>query len=123
MAVDDVRVHLRPLLERDYGVEGAAYLMDRPPDGWGDLVTNRTLERELDTLRHELRVDITELGAELRGEMAGLRAELRDEMAELRIGLYDGMQAQTKWIATFVFAAQGVVVAAIAAVGAVLRFA
>lgn len=33
------------------------------------------------------------------------------------------LQAQTKWLATFVTAAQGVVVAAVGAIGALLRFA
>jgi hypothetical protein len=101
MTVDDVRAHLRPLLERDYGVDGAAYLIDRPPGGWVDLVTNRTLEREFDAFRQELRAD----------------------MADLRSDLHDGLRAQTWHLAKLVIAAQGVVVALIGGIGALLRFA
>jgi hypothetical protein len=39
---------------KTYGVEGAAILMDRPPGGWSDLVTNQTLDLKIDALRHEL---------------------------------------------------------------------
>jgi hypothetical protein len=42
------------MLEETFGVEGAAILMDRPPGGWNDLVTNQTLDLKIDTLRHEL---------------------------------------------------------------------
>ena len=116
MTVDDVRAQLRPLLEREYGVDGAAYLMDRPPEGWSDLVTNRTLERtlerELDGLRQEIRAD-----------MAGLRSE----MSDLRADLHDEIRAQTWQLAKLVIAAQGVVVAVIVGllggIGALLRFA
>jgi hypothetical protein len=96
------------LLEREYGVDGAAYLIDRPPGGWSDLVTNHTLERELDALRHEMRAD-----------MAGLRADI----AELRSDLRGELRAQTWQLAKLVIAAQGVVIAVIGAMGAVLRFA
>ena len=119
MVVDDVRAHLRPLLERDYGVDSAAFLIDRPPGGWGDLVTNRTLERELDSLRHEVRADM----AELRVDMAGLRSD----MADLRADLHDELRAQTWQLTKLLIAAQGVVVAVIVGlvggIGAVLRFA
>lgn len=108
MMLDDVRAHLRPLLEKEYGVEGAAFLIDRPPGGWSDLVTNRTLERELDALRQEIRADM----ADLRTDMAGLRSDLHDEL-----------RAQTWQLAKLVIAAQGVVLAAIAGIGVVLRFA
>ena len=96
-----MRARLRPLLEREYGVDGAAYLIDRPPGGWADLVTNRTLERELGALRQEIRAD-----------MADLRTDLRDEL-----------RAQTWQLAKLVIAAQGVVVAAVCGFGALLRFA
>ena len=137
MTVDDVRAHLRPLLEREFGVDGAAYLIDRPPGGWSDLVTNRTLERELDALRHELRADMAGLRSDLRSEMAGLGVDLRSEMADLRseiaglrsdgadgrADLHDQMRAQTWQFAKLVIAAQGVMVAAIGGIGALLRFA
>jgi hypothetical protein len=37
-------MHLRSRLEELVGVSGAEILMDRPPGGWSDLVTNHTLD-------------------------------------------------------------------------------
>ena len=34
--------------------EEASILMDRPPGGWNDLVTNQMLDAKLDALRFEL---------------------------------------------------------------------
>jgi hypothetical protein len=68
--------------------------MDRPPGGWNDLVTNQVLDAKLGALEHKL-------------------------VATMEQGFKD----QTKWLATFVIAAQGVVVALIAGIGAALRFA
>jgi hypothetical protein len=44
MAVEEVRARLREKLEGAFGAEEASYLMDRPPGGWSDLVTNPVLE-------------------------------------------------------------------------------
>src|SRR5262249_27805095 len=41
----------------------ASFLMDRPPGGWGDLVTNKTLHLELDALRAEFRAEMAALSA------------------------------------------------------------
>jgi hypothetical protein len=59
MTVDETLTRLRAKLEETYGVDGAAILMDRPPGGWGDLVTNASLHRELDALerRFDLKLD------------------------------------------------------------------
>ena len=54
MTTEDVRVRLRTKLEAAYGAEEASYLMDRPPGGWNDLVTNQVLDAKLDALRYEL---------------------------------------------------------------------
>ena len=54
MAVEEVRVRVRRKLEEAFGMEEASYLMDRPPGGWGDLVTNQTLDLKIEALRHEL---------------------------------------------------------------------
>jgi hypothetical protein len=81
VTIDDVRRSLRAKLEQQYTPEEASYLMDRPPGGWNDLVTNESLRLSTDTLRAEM----GELRAELRTEMGELRTELKGEMAELRI--------------------------------------
>ena len=58
MAIEEVRVRLRRKLEGMLGEDEAAMLMDRPPGGWGDLVTNQSLnailEARFDALDHRL---------------------------------------------------------------------
>lgn len=88
MAIEDVRVRLRAKLETVYGSEEASYLMDRPPGGWSDLVTNQVLDAKFG-----------QLSAELRGEMSELRGELRTEMAELSASVDKRLRQQT-WIST-----------------------
>lgn len=50
MAVDDVRQRVRVKLEQLLGSEETSWLMDRPPGGWSDLVTNQTLDAKLSVL-------------------------------------------------------------------------
>ena len=54
MAIEDARVRLRTKLESAFGAEEASILMDRPPGGWNDLVTNHVLDAKLEALRFEL---------------------------------------------------------------------
>jgi hypothetical protein len=54
MTTEDVRVRLRTKLESAFGTEEASMLMDRPPGGWNDLVTNQVLEARLDAMKYEL---------------------------------------------------------------------
>lgn len=100
MTIDDVRVRLRTKLESAFGAEEASYLMDRPPGGWSDLVTNQVLEARLDALRSDLTTEMTGLRAELRTEMIEFRADLRSEMAR-------GFQAQTWRLLGAIFVAFG----------------
>ena len=65
MAIEEQRSRVRRSLEEKLGVEEASYLMDRPPGGWSELVTNRTLDASIATLRHELRADIAAMEARL----------------------------------------------------------
>ncbi len=87
MAADEMLTALRRDLERDYGVEAAAYLVDRPRGGWDALVTNETLDLKLEALEHRLHADLSEK-----------------------------MRQQTWHLATLVIGAQGVVVATLAAI-------
>ena len=91
MTIEDVRVRLRTKLESAFGAEEASYIMDRPPGGWSDLVTNQVLESRLATLEYKLVAQM----AELRGEMSDLGAGLRGEMAGLRAEMAHGFQVQT----------------------------
>lgn len=54
MAMEDVRVRLRTKLESAFGAEEASILLDRPPGGWNDLVTNQVLDAKVDALEHRL---------------------------------------------------------------------
>ena len=96
MAVEEARVRLRRQLEEAFGVEEASILMDRPPGGWSDLVTNHTLDLKVDALRYELRT-----------EMHELRAELRVEMANLNASVDRRLRAQTWMMMTTMIAAVG----------------
>jgi hypothetical protein len=92
MTVEEPRVRLRRQLESAFGVEEASILMDRPPGGWSDRVTNQTLDLKIDALRHELR-----------GEMAGLRVE----MANLSASVDRRLRAQTWMMMSTMIAAVG----------------
>jgi hypothetical protein len=101
MAIDEVLTRLRRELEDTYGIDAAAYLMDRPQSGWDSLATKDDLQRLEVTLRSDL------------------------EKVELRMQrqLHEELRGQTWQLAKLVAGAQGVVVVAIAAIGIVLRFA
>ena len=65
MAIEEQRLRVRRTLEEKLGVEEASYLMDRPPGGWAELVTNHTLdlklavvEAKIDALRFELLAEV-----------------------------------------------------------------
>lgn len=58
MAVDEQRRRIRKSLEEKLGLEETAYLVeDRPPGGWGDLVTKEYLDLRLEALEHRLDVE------------------------------------------------------------------
>jgi hypothetical protein len=96
MTVEDVRVRLRRQLEDAFGVEEASILMDRPPGGWSDLVTNQTLDLKIDALRSDLRI-----------EMSELRSDLRVEMSKLSASVDGRLRAQTWMMMATVIAAVG----------------
>ncbi len=54
MTVDEIRERTRRKLEALVGAEETSYLMDRPPGGWSDLVTNQILDAKLDALEHRV---------------------------------------------------------------------
>ena len=90
MTTEDVRVRLRAKLESAFGAEEASMLMDRPPGGWNDLVTNQVLEARLDALRYDLV-----------GQMAELRGDLLATMER-------GFRAQTWRLLGAIFVAFGI---------------
>lgn len=68
MTVDEDRLHLRTRLEELVGVSGAEILMDRPPGGWSDLVTNHTLDLRFAAFeeRFDRKLDALSANMELR---------------------------------------------------------
>jgi hypothetical protein len=79
-------------LEDAFGVKEASILMDRPPGGWSDLVTNQVLDLKIDALR-----------ADLRTEMSALRTDL----AKLDASVDRRLRAQTWMMMTTMIAAVG----------------
>jgi hypothetical protein len=101
MAADNPRVRARRELEElGLSMESASYIVDdRPPGGWEALVTKDDLAA------------------------ATANVATKEELEKLRTELHTELRAQTWHLAKLVAGAQGIVVVAIAAIGAVLRFA
>jgi hypothetical protein len=89
VTVDEDRMHLRTRLEELVGVSGAEILMDRPPGGWSDLVTNHTLDlrfavfearsdRKLDALEARVNRKIEALETRMELRFAGIDARFAD---------------------------------------------
>jgi hypothetical protein len=70
MTTEDVRVRLRTKLESAFGAEEASILMDRPPGGWNDLLTNQVLDARLSALSAELRTEMAQLRTDLQAAIA-----------------------------------------------------
>jgi len=69
--VDEVRLQVRRELEGiGLSMESASYLVDdRPPGGWGELVTNTSLDLRLAALEQRTHANMATLASELRKEM------------------------------------------------------
>ena len=107
MTVEEARVRLRRQLEDTFGVEEASILMDRPPGGWSDLVTNQTLDLKIDALRADLRSEMRDLRSELKLEMADLRNDVRVEIANSSASVDRRLRAQTWMMLTTLIAGLG----------------
>jgi hypothetical protein len=131
MTVDEDWMRLRTRLVELVGVSGADILMDRPPGGWGDLVTNHTLDlrfaaweerfaaseqrfdHKLDALgaRGDRKFDA--VLAEMRAGFAAIDLRFEMQRADL-IGEMDRRFRNQAWMAiSTIVAVGGVIVAAI----------
>ena len=122
MTVDDVRVRLREKLEQTFGAEEASLLMDRPPGGWNDLVTVPVLDSKFAVLDAKFDAIDTKFDA-IDTKFDAMDAKLEAMEARLRSDIHTEIRDQTRWLANYVIAAQGVVVAVMTAIGVILRFA
>ena len=115
MAVEEIGARLRARLQQEYGVDEASILLDRPPGGWGDLVTNQSLDQRLAEFeaRFEARLDA----------MLDAKLDPRFEIFEDKfMSMMDReFRAQTWRMVTAMFAAVGTFAAAIGATAALLR--
>jgi len=120
MTVDEDRMHLRARLEELVGVSGAEILMDRPPGGWGDLVTNHTLD--LRFAAFEERFDRKLEGLEARMDLRFAAVDARfadmehrfDRFEHQLLAQVDRRLRSQAWITiSTVIAAMSVIVAAI----------
>jgi hypothetical protein len=107
MSVEEISIRLRARLQQEYGVDEAAYLMDRPPGGWADLVTNQSLDTKLDA-----KFGVFEE-----------KLDRRFEAFEYKLMSYMDREfrAQTWRLVTAMFAAMGTFAAFIGATVALLR--
>ena len=141
MTVDESRLQLRTRLVELVGVSGAEILMDRPPGGWGDLVTNHTLDlrfaafeerfaaseqrfdHKLDALEARMELRFAAVDAQfaemnhnfglMRAEMHAQGADLHAQGADLRAEMYRRFRSQTLVMVSTFTALAGVIVAAI----------
>ena len=127
MTVDEDWMRLRTRLVELVGVSGAEILMDRPPGGWGDLVTNHTLDLRFAAWeeRFDHKVDALEARMDLRFAAVDarfaavdhnfdlLRAEMREQGADLRAEMDRRFRAQTWTMLSAFTGLMAVMVAAI----------
>ena len=141
MTVDEAWTQLRTRLVELVGVSGAEILMDRPPGGWGDLVTNHTLDLRFaaweerfaaSEQRFDHKLDAFEARMDLRFAAVDarfvaidhnfdlvdhkfelLRAEMQTQGADLRAEMYRRFRSQTLVMVSTFTALAGVIVAAI----------
>ena len=111
MSINDVTTQLRSQLQEAFGVEGASYLMDRPPGGWSDLVTNDSLDRQFRALRSEMTSEF----AVVQSEMKTLRAEMSAMRYELRAEIDRAINLQTWRLMTAMLSSMAVLVAVMVA--------
>jgi hypothetical protein len=115
MSIDDVTTQLRSQLQEAFGVDGASYLMDRPPGGWSDLVTNDSLDRRIQVLDHGVRSEIQVLRTETIAEFAIVRSELSAMRHELRAEIDRQITGQTWRLLTAMLSMMAVLIAVMAA--------
>jgi hypothetical protein len=127
MTVEEARMQLRTRLEELVGVSGAEILMDRPPGGWSDLVTNRTLDlrfaaseerfdRKLDALESRMALRFAAVDAqfvEMRAGFAAVDLKLDLVRAEFDAQMDRRFRTQTLVMVSTFTALAGVIVAAI----------
>jgi hypothetical protein len=92
-------------LQEEYGVDEAAILMDRPPGGWNDLLTNESLDRRL-----------AEFGARIDAKFDAVDARFDAVRYDLTATMEREFRAQTWRLMSAMFSAMALLVAVVAVV-------
>jgi hypothetical protein len=117
-------MHLRARLEELVGMSGADILMDCPPGGWSDLVTNQTLDLRLTAFEARMNAQMDARFAVMDSRFADLehRMELRFAAVDHRFDRFEHellaqvdrrLRAQTWVTISTIIAAMGILVAAV----------
>jgi hypothetical protein len=124
VTIDEDRMHLRARLEELVGMGGADILMDRPPGGWSDLVTNQTLDLRFAAFEARLNAQMDARFAAVDSRFADVehRMELRFADVDHRFDRFEHellaqvdrrLRAQTWVTISTIIAAMGILVAAV----------
>ena len=124
MTIDEDRMHLRARLEELVGMSGSDILMDRPPGGWSDLVTNQTLDLRFAAFEARMNARMDARFAVMDSRLAALehRMELRFAAVDHRFDRFEHellaqvdrrLRAQTWVTISTIIAAMGILVAAV----------
>ena len=81
--LEDTRTRLRRKLVEVFGVDEADLLMDRPPGGWGDLVTNQTLDLRIAASEARTEGRIAALDARMEGRFTDLENRMNSAFTDL----------------------------------------
>lgn len=113
MTVDEDRMRLRTRLEELVGVDGAEILMDRPSGGWGDLVTNHTLDLRFSAFEERFELELDSLEARIDARFADVEHRFDRFELELLAQVDQRLRAQS-WVSiSTIIAAMGIIVAAV----------
>jgi len=113
MSVDEARMQLRARLEELVGVSGAEILMDRPPGGWSDIVTNHTLDLRFAVFEERSDRKFDAVLAEMRAGFAAIDLKFDLMRAEFDAKMDRRFRSQTLVMFSTFVALSGVIVAAI----------
>jgi hypothetical protein len=109
MTIDEISARLRARLQEEYGVDEAAILMDRPPGGWGDLVTNQSLDRRVAEL--DKRFDAIDKRFDATDTRFDLKLEALDH--KLTSTMAQEFKAQTWRLTTAMLSSMAVLIAVV----------
>jgi hypothetical protein len=113
MATEDVRTRLRRKLVETFGMDEADLLLDRPPGGWGDLVTNQTLDLRFAAFEARMEGRFAELESRTAGGFEKVDLKLELQRHDLIGQIERGFRRQTWQLVGTMTALMAIVVTAL----------